>query len=109
MPRLIKFITPQGIKRSQEADLSIRIWSIFDPFFRAANYFFKKPPCLWRSLVLYRLLRSYGYNAVILIGVRQKDGVGIEGHSWIELKGAPFKERDGLVEKFVVMCRYGDN
>ena len=45
-----------------------------------------KPRCLIRALVLYRLLRSQGDNAVLVIGLADARP-STEAHAWVELGG----------------------
>lgn len=45
-----------------------------------------QPRCLIRALVLYRLLRAQGVEAVLVIGLAA-DSPSTEAHAWVELDG----------------------
>jgi hypothetical protein len=47
--------------------------------------------CLYRALTRYAILRSAGYPARFVMGVRPGAGE-IVGHAWVELAGEPFDE-----------------
>jgi hypothetical protein len=58
--------------------------------------------CLYRSLARYAVLRSAGYPARFVMGVKPPATTEITGHAWVELHGAPaFEAVDpGLVITF---------
>lgn len=58
--------------------------------------------CLYRSLARYAVLRSAGYPARFVMGVKPPATIEITGHAWVELHGAPaFEAVDpGLVITF---------
>ena len=45
-----------------------------------------RPRCLYRALVLFRLLRLQGDRPVLVIGLPQ-DATGKDAHAWVELEG----------------------
>ena len=55
--------------------------------------------CLKRSLVIFRLLRIYGIDVQICMGVRKdpadqgaKADQSLQGHAWLMIDGQPFLE-----------------
>lgn len=53
--------------------------------------------CLKRTLVLWRLLRAYGHDAVAIIGLdREESGAGrvarLAGHAWLEVEGRRIRD-----------------
>jgi hypothetical protein len=58
--------------------------------------------CLYRGLARYAVLRSAGYPARFVMGVKPPATTEITGHAWVELHGAPAFEalEPGLVITF---------
>lgn len=53
---------------------------------RTLRYVSRDPTCLWRSLVLVRLLRAQGDRAALVIGLPEQP-VDERAHAWVELDG----------------------
>ena len=73
---------------------------------RALRYVSRDPTCLWRSLVLFRLLRAQGDRAVLVIGLPDKP-VDQRAHAWIELDGRDVGPPPGRGDH-VELARYGE-
>lgn len=58
--------------------------------------------CLATSLMLQRLLRSYGIESELRLGVR-KVGDELEAHAWLEQDGAVLFDMRGARERFAVL------
>lgn len=101
--KLFKFITPAHNNRPVPG-MDKKISIATDRVMSVTGVFGRKPKCLWRCIVLYRLLRTYGYNAAIKIGVKKTDDGKVEGHSWIELDGTLYSDDNEVVRQFVVIC-----
>ena len=54
--------------------------------FRALRFGPYRPRCLYRALVLFRLLRIQGDRPVVVIGLPE-GGSGTIAHAWVELDG----------------------
>jgi hypothetical protein len=72
---------------------------------RALRYVSRDPTCLWRSLVLFRLLRAQGDPAVLVIGLPDRP-VDERAHAWVELEGRDVGPPPGRGEH-VELARYG--
>jgi hypothetical protein len=66
---------------------------------RAAHYGLTRPGCLVRSIALKRLLSSSGFDAVVRVGVRQRNG-SFDAHAWVELDGAVLGDHESHTESF---------
>jgi len=66
---------------------------------RAAHYGLTRPACLVRAIALRRLLVSSGYDAVVRVGVRQRNG-SFDAHAWVELDGAVLGDHESHTESF---------
>ncbi|MGB9736214.1 MAG: lasso peptide biosynthesis protein [bacterium] len=68
-----------------------------------------KPQHCWnRTLLLYKFLRSAGYNAVIYTGIR-KDAINrdaIIGHSWITIDGVVFDDKENIADEHYITFHY---
>lgn len=53
----------------------------------ASRRLLKKNPCLTEALALWWLLRQYGYEGQIRIGVARDGGSHFEAHAWVERDG----------------------
>jgi hypothetical protein len=65
----------------------------------AANRGIGRPTCLHQSLVLWMLLRRYGFNAELWFGVRREMGT-LEAHAWIEHQGNVLNDIDDVGARF---------
>ena len=63
--------------------------------------------CMKRSLVLYHYATRYGLSPRLVFGVA-KEGDGLKGHAWIEIDGAPYREKLEEVERFRVIYSWPD-
>lgn len=72
---------------------------------RALRYVSRDPTCLWRSLVLLRLLRAQGDRAVLVIGLPEEP-VDERAHAWVELEGRDVGPPPGR-GNHVELARYG--
>jgi hypothetical protein len=59
----------------------------------AATYGPCRAACLPRAAVLWGLARSYGFNAIIRIGVR-RCGERLDAHAWVEVDRTPLDDLD---------------
>lgn len=57
--------------------------------------------CLSRSFALWTLLRRRGVETELAIGYR-RSGEKIEGHAWLEFKGAPINEEPAVIETYTL-------
>lgn len=64
-----------------------------------------QPGCFRQSLILFHGLRRCGHPARIVFGVTENGDV-LDGHSWIELDGEPFAEKDDPRGAFKVAYSY---
>lgn len=94
------YLPPQPGRRISDAEKVAR----FAGF--VVNFPTQWGKCLQRSLIVYRLLNSYGVPARLFIGV-DKQNAAREGHVWVELAGArravgePFDPRERYTPIFV--------
>ncbi len=65
----------------------------------------RRPTCLARALVLFRLLREQGDPAELVIGLPQQ-AAGQEAHAWVELEGLDVGPPPGRGEH-VALGRFG--
>ncbi len=64
--------------------------------------------CWNRTLLLYRFLKTSGYDVAIYTGLR-KDSIGkasITGHSWITVDGRVFDDREDVTREYYVTFSY---
>lgn len=66
---------------------------------RAAHYGLTRPACLVRAIALRRMLTSSGFDAVVRVGVRQRNG-RLDAHAWVELDGAVLGDHESHTESF---------
>ncbi len=64
--------------------------------------------CWSRTLLLYKFLKSAGYNVMIYTGIRKDsiDNISIIGHSWITIDGDVFDDRSDVAEAYYVTFSY---
>lgn len=62
--------------------------------------------CLFRSLILFRVLRTNGWDVTLVTGVRNVEGK-VSGHAWLELNGGLLPElHEQLASQYTVSFRY---
>ena len=66
---------------------------------RAASHVYGPATCLARSLLLRRLLRGFGTESDLRIGVRFEEGK-LAAHAWVELDGVPVNDSPDVAMHF---------
>lgn len=69
---------------------------------------FKPQHCWDRTLLLYKFLKSAGYDVIIYVGIR-KDTVNthsIVGHSWVCIDGEVFDDRKDVADEHYITFHY---
>lgn len=66
---------------------------------RAASHIYGPAKCLARSLLLRRLLRGFGTESKLCIGVRFEDEK-LAAHAWVELDGVPINDSPEVATLF---------
>lgn len=74
---------------------------------------FKPQHCWNRTLLLYKFLKSAGYNVIIYTGIR-KDAIGktsigktsITGHSWVTIDGEVFDDKKDVAHEHFITFHY---
>jgi len=61
--------------------------------------------CLPRSLLLFWLLKTREEPVELLVGVQRESG-SLEGHAWIERRGALFGDSPGLTGRYAALLRF---
>ncbi|MBM9888809.1 MULTISPECIES: lasso peptide biosynthesis B2 protein [Deefgea] len=56
--------------------------------------------CFYRALLLYNLLKSYGYSPLFRIGIKTAPFMA---HAWVEMDGKPFLDTEDNVSRFTPM------
>lgn len=69
----------------------------------ASVFYFKRVKCLQRSAATVLLLRRYGWNAELVIGVKL---IPFQSHAWVEIGGAVVNDRPYIKDIFPVLARY---
>ncbi len=102
--RIMKMLTPGNLKfyDNIEADKRIERAVIYTDYILCHCFRTYNSPCLKRSLVLYYLLRKYGFDVQICLGVKYKEVLSeseveekkLDGHAWLIYKGDIFMEKD---------------
>ena len=67
----------------------------------------KRKKCLVASLLVYRFLLMYGYDAVAMIGCRLVNGQ-VKSHAWVCLNGQSFTGKPEKSEPFVELLGFSD-
>jgi hypothetical protein len=62
--------------------------------------------CLERSLGAYRLLCAANAEPTLVVGLRQSDRLGVEGHVWVVVDGRALAERPGLVTTYTQILTF---
>lgn len=65
----------------------------------------KRQPCLIRGFILYYYGKRFRLDVGLRFGCRQKDGV-LQTHCWIVRDGVVLFERNGVIDKYVVLVEY---
>jgi Transglutaminase-like superfamily len=99
---LLPFPWPRGQNNGVSREPSAR--AIARMVRAAANHGPYRANCLKQSLVLWWLLRLWGVESDLRIGV-QKSPVGVEAHAWVECDGRPLNERDDVARRFLPFGR----
>jgi hypothetical protein len=103
LPRLMRLLTPKGVRLSKDIDLDKykRKAVKFTDYILGFNFWMYKTTCLKRSLVLYHFLRKSGIDVHICFGVRyngqsllEEARKKLEGHAWLLYDGKVVLEKD---------------
>ena len=102
--RILKILDPVAPRkralRPGEMELSARFADfIVLKLFRSRN------PCLLRSLLLFRRMRSAGMDVRIAFGVGDLDA-DLKGHAWLTLDGKHFLEREDPSRRYQAVYVY---
>ena len=94
LPRLLRWLDhPANQRRPLKEDDFKRVHLIWNyAHFVVVRILRMKNPCLYRSLILFHLLRKKGLHSQIHFGIK-RDVSPIEGHSWLSLNGESFLEK----------------
>ncbi|MGA2725778.1 MAG: lasso peptide biosynthesis B2 protein [Bryobacteraceae bacterium] len=68
-----------------------------------SSFYWKRVPCLQRSVVTARLLRQYGVEAQVVIGCR---AAPFASHAWVEVNGRVVNDSSGYQQKLRVLERF---
>jgi hypothetical protein len=68
----------------------------------AAAFYFKNVLCLERSAAAARLLKKYGFQAEMVIGVQQ---LPFLAHAWVEVDGRVVNDKPYMAEIYSVLAR----
>jgi hypothetical protein len=68
-----------------------------------SSFYWKRVPCLQRSVVTARLLRRYGIEAQVVIGCR---AAPFASHAWVEVNGRVINDSSGYQQKLRVLERF---
>lgn len=93
-------VRDQPIARNSTSRYSVaQICSALD---MACIWYWKKVLCLQRSAATARLLKHYGVDSQLIIGVQQ---VPFRAHAWVEVNGRIVNDKDYTGEMYVVLDR----
>ena len=69
---------------------------------------FKPQHCWNRTLLLYKFLKSAGYNVIIYTGIRKDaiDKTSITGHSWVTIDGEVFDDKKDVAQEHFITFHY---
>ena len=56
--------------------------------------FFSINSCLIRSIIIFKLLKQYGHDQILYIGIKKE--TDLESHAWIELNGKQLDTSKGF-------------
>ena len=68
----------------------------------ACVFYFKPVMCLQRSATTVLLLRRYGWNAEMVIGVQE---VSFKSHAWVEIGGTIVNDKPYMLDIYQVLER----
>lgn len=68
----------------------------------ACAFYFKQVLCLQRSAATTLLLRRYGWDAEMVIGVHV---LPFKSHAWVEIRGSVVNDRPYMLEMYQVLER----
>ena len=93
LPRALEFVASKNKQRSAEPskETMTRLAAAIDSLLRL-EFFVFKPICWKRAAVLHRYLTLNGIESRIVFGVRRGPKGELDGHAWLEAKGAPILE-----------------
>jgi len=79
-----------------------------EAYLEATGRFPRRAPanCLERSLGAYRLLCAANAAPTLVVGLRQSDTLGVEGHVWVVVDGRPLAERPSLVSTYTQILTF---
>jgi hypothetical protein len=104
MPRLLALVLPKDVrKRPLRSDEVERLLKFIDFFLH--RIFRSRNPCLFRSLLLLRHMRSAGLDVRIAFGVGNLDGP-LKGHAWLIHNGGHFLEREDPTKRYEAVFVY---
>jgi len=102
IPRLLALLEPG--KQRVTKRLKIEHVTKFSQFF--LHRVFKSPnPCMLRSLLLYRYLKSGSVEVKIAFGVKNKEDM-FQGHAWLIHKGTHFLETEDPLKEYHIVFVY---
>ncbi len=106
---LMKMLTPRVLKDYENLDLEKpkEKIAVFTNYILSRNFWIYRGSCLKRSLVLYYLLRKYGIDIQICLGIKYDEELSdsgvkerkLDGHAWLPYNGDIFPERDSETTK----------
>ncbi len=109
IPRIMKMLTPWDLEVYETLKLEKLMERIvnFTDYILNHSFWVFKGSCLKRSLILYYLLRKYGIDIQICLGVKYDGGLSdseaeerkLDGHAWLIYNGDIFMERNPEVTK----------
>ena len=69
---------------------------------------FKPQHCWNRTLLLYKFLKSAGYDVIIYTGIRKDaiDKTSITGHSWVTIGGEVFDDKKDVAHEHYITFHY---
>ena len=86
LPRLLQLVEPGRPSLTWKGDLEV-LKAFTDIIL--GRILKTRRPCMLRSLLLYRYMKSRGMAVQVVFGVRQGGG-RLEGHAWLLRDGRPF-------------------
>jgi len=98
-PRFLLKLLNQGIKSRVDYGRIEKVFFYSSFIMSLWPWRITKTPCLLRSLVLFRCLRSEGLKVSINFGIRYQESL-LSGHSWLTLEGRPYCESKESLGKF---------
>lgn len=82
----VKKYKPKSINRLNEVVIFKKATKFLN--FLAVN------SCLVRSIIIYKLLKKYGHEPILYIGVKKE--TDLESHAWVELNGIQLDTSKGF-------------